>query len=95
MQDNLSPREQHFLLEMKNKALQIPKMKPMELTDELRFIRGEYEIGHVSMEVATKAGKPFVEAYNKHANERAVVHGLKPNKGIRSNVKFYPMPWGK
>lgn len=85
-----SSREQHFLAEMANKALQIPKMTPKEVVDELRFIRGEYEDNKVSMETANKAGAPFVKAYNKHANERAAHYNLPQNKGIKANVKFWP-----
>jgi len=87
-------REEHFLLEMKNKALQIPKMNPMEITDELRYIRGEYEIEHVSMAVANKALIPFVEAWNKYAIAKAKKYGMKPQL-MRAHVKFLPMPWGK
>lgn len=90
MENNITLREQHYLLEMKNKALQIPKMELKEVVGELGRIRKEYEVGHISMDVANTVGKPFVNKYNVEAQKRAQKYGLKTNVKMRQNVKFYP-----
>lgn len=89
MENKITLREKHFILEMGNKARQIPLMKGREITQELAFIRREYENGHISMEVANQVGKPFVDSFNNIATEIAKKYNQK-NRTIRYNVKFWP-----
>lgn len=90
MNNAITQREKHFILEMGNKAKQIPLMKGREINQELAFIRKEYEIGHISMEVANRAGKPFVNGSNAFARKIAEKHNVTRPPMIKHNVKFYP-----